>query len=180
MNCNMPRRNQDPQTFCQAPDPTVSAACTMATIPHLDFLLLHIAKRHGRLTLLRDTSQGCSRHVRLNATQLGLDLCTSSLPSTRADRTGRHNMQTEQSRHNMQTEQADRKSRWSKAQARQRAYLGTKLHIRQEEVNAVEDFTAALPNAMEAQPAHCDYGSITAGCGAGVLLIAHLQRYLQC
>lgn len=54
--------------------------------------------------------------------------------------------------------------------------LGAKLDVRQEEVNAVKNFPAALPDAMEAQPAHCHYGSIATGCRARVLLIAHLQH----
>ena len=54
--------------------------------------------------------------------------------------------------------------------------LGTELDVRQEEVDTVEDFPTALPDAMEAQPAHRHYGSIATGCRARVLLIAHLQH----
>ncbi len=50
------------------------------------------------------------------------------------------------------------------------------MDVRQEEVYAVKDFTAALPDAVEAQPTDCHYCCITAGCCAWILLIAHLQQ----
>ena len=55
-------------------------------------------------------------------------------------------------------------------------HLGAKLDVRQEEVNAVKDLSTALPDAMEAQPPHCDYGRVTTGGRAKVLLVANLQR----
>jgi hypothetical protein len=57
-----------------------------------------------------------------------------------------------------------------------RSHLGAKLDIWQEEVYAVKDFTAALPDTVEAQPADRHYCGITAGCCAWILLIAYLHQ----
>ena len=67
------------------------------------------------------------------------------MPKRLASKAGRPNRQTQHvdrtGRLGQQVEQASRR--------RRQADLGTELHIRQEEVNAIEDFTTALPNAVE-------------------------------